>query len=99
MRSFKHLLAVLACVSWPLALWSALPAQAADSATAAAAPSPASAPVQLSPQLQYQWIGRWDAARLNRLLTDQIPAFTGVKQSYTPARNAVHLYRLTSSPP
>lgn len=95
MRPFKRLLAVLACVAAPLPVLAALPAEAANSATAATVQSPASAPVSLSQQLQYQWIGRWDAARLNRILTDEIPAFAGVKQSYTPARNAVNLYRVT----
>lgn len=95
MRPFKRLLAALACVAAPLPVLAALPAEAANSATAATVQSPASAPVSLSQQLQYQWIGRWDAARLNRILTDEIPAFAGVKQSYTPARNAVNLYRVT----
>lgn len=50
---------------------------------------------QLGGGLAYREIGRWETARLNRILTVDIPAFSGVNVTYTPARNAVRLYRVT----
>lgn len=40
-------------------------------------------------------IARWDVARLNRILTTDMPAFSGVTVDYPAARNAVRLYRVT----
>lgn len=40
-------------------------------------------------------IARWDVARLNRILTTDMPAFSGVNVEYPAARNAVRLYRVT----
>jgi hypothetical protein len=89
MFSLKRFMVVLACLSLPLAM---LPARAQTSASTSAT---ISGPVKLSSQLQYQWLGRWDQTRLNTILTVDIPKFSGVTQSYTPARNAVNLYRVT----
>lgn len=43
----------------------------------------------------YELIGRYDVPQLNRILTEEAPAFTGLKVAYTPARHAVKLYRIT----
>lgn len=45
--------------------------------------------------VRYEFLERWDVARLNEVLTKQIPAFAGISVSYTPAKNAVKLYRVT----
>jgi len=46
---------------------------------------------------RYQWVGRWDVAKLNQILSTDTPEFAGVKVNYTPARQAVNLYRITYS--
>jgi hypothetical protein len=45
--------------------------------------------------MSYVFIGRWDVDRLNQVLTVDTPKFFGVRVTYTPARNAVNLYRVT----
>lgn len=67
-----------------------------------ALPSPAWAQTPVAPAVQavasgvrYQLIGRWDVDRLNAILQKDTPAFSGVQINYTPARNAVLLYRVT----
>lgn len=50
---------------------------------------------QLGGGLAYREIGRWDTGRLNRILTVDTPAFSGVNVTYTPAGNDVRLYRVT----
>jgi pimeloyl-ACP methyl ester carboxylesterase len=65
--------------------------------SASAQPAPAQAPPEklaVAAGLTYQHIGRWDVARLNRILTVDTPAFTGFKVDYKPAQNAVNLYRV-----
>lgn len=44
--------------------------------------------------VSYALIGTWDAARLNQILTEDIPAFSGLPLSYAPARNGILLYRV-----
>ena len=51
--------------------------------------------VKLSAGLEYQRIARWDADQLNKILQVDTPAFAGIGVTYTPARNAVRLYRVT----
>jgi pimeloyl-ACP methyl ester carboxylesterase len=51
--------------------------------------------VRVASGIQYELIGRWDTDRLNRILTTDTPAFAGIPVAYTPARNAVRLYRVT----
>lgn len=51
--------------------------------------------VQVSSGLQYELIGRWDADRLNKVLSEDTPKFFGVTVKYSPAKNAVKLYRVT----
>ncbi|MFT4122078.1 alpha/beta hydrolase family protein [Bradyrhizobium sp.] len=53
--------------------------------------------VKLSPSIEYQRIARWDTERLNKILQVDTPAFSGLTATYTPARNAVRLYRVTYS--
>jgi pimeloyl-ACP methyl ester carboxylesterase len=55
------------------------------------------APVRVASSVQYEFLARWDVDRLNKILTTDMPAFSGVEVSYTPARNAVRLYRVTYS--
>lgn len=53
------------------------------------------APVRVSSGVHYEFIDRWDVARLNRILNDDMPKFSGLDVKYTQARNAVKLYRVT----
>jgi len=55
------------------------------------------AAVQVTSDVQYEFIGRWDADKLNTILTDDTPKFFGVAVKYTAAKNAVKLYRVTYS--
>lgn len=52
-------------------------------------------PVRVSSDVQYEFIARWDAERLNRILKSDTPKFADQPVIYTPARNAVKLYRVT----
>lgn len=54
-----------------------------------------SAAVQVASGVSYELIGRWDTGKLNKVLTDDTPKFFGVDVKYTPATNAVKLYRVT----
>ncbi len=89
MISFKRLIVMLT--------WMALPVftLSVQAQSRAASNTSSTAPVRLSQQIQYEWIGRWDPVRLNTILTVDTPKFSGLKQAYTPARNAVNLYRVT----
>lgn len=51
--------------------------------------------VQVSSGVQYEMIGRWDADKLNKVLTEDTPKFFGVTVKYSAAKNAVKLYRVT----
>jgi len=52
-------------------------------------------PVQVTSGVSYEYLDRWDVDRLNKILTTDTPQFAGVKVTYTPATNAVRLYRVT----
>jgi pimeloyl-ACP methyl ester carboxylesterase len=52
-------------------------------------------PIQVSSGVRYEYLARWDVDRLNKILKTDTPAFAGITVSYTPARNAVRLYRIT----
>jgi pimeloyl-ACP methyl ester carboxylesterase len=54
-----------------------------------------SAPVQVTSGVKYELLARWDVDRLNKILKTDTPAFAGITVAYTPARNAVRLYRIT----
>lgn len=64
---------------------------------AAAAPARAqeTGAVTVAGGVRYEFLERWDVARLNEVLTKDIPAFAGIGVTYTPAKNAVKLYRVT----
>jgi hypothetical protein len=51
--------------------------------------------VQVTSDVTYELLARWDADRLNRILQTDTPAFAGIAASFTPARNAVRLYRIS----
>lgn len=53
--------------------------------------------VKLSASIAYQRVARWDADQLNKILKVDTPAFAGITTAYSPARNAVRLYRVTYS--
>lgn len=53
------------------------------------------AATEVAPGLRYELIATWDVARLNKIIDTDTPAFTGVTADYTPATNAVRLYRVT----
>lgn len=53
------------------------------------------ATTQVTSGVKYEMIGRWDVDKLNTILQKDTPAFAGITVSYTPARNAVRLYRVT----
>jgi pimeloyl-ACP methyl ester carboxylesterase len=54
-------------------------------------------PVRVTSDVSYAYLARWDVDRLNRILTVDTPKFAGVSVTYTAARNAVRLYRITYS--
>ncbi|NBN64902.1 alpha/beta hydrolase [Microvirga tunisiensis] len=80
---------LIAAATAALALMVA-PAGAVAADTAASA-----APVAIGGGISYQLIGRWDVDKLNQILTKDTPAFAGITETYTPATNAVRLYRVT----
>ena len=53
--------------------------------------------IQVSSGVKYEFLARWDTDRLNRILQIDTPKFSGIPVTYTPARNAVRLYRVTYS--
>lgn len=55
----------------------------------------ASGPVDVGSGVQYEFLARWDVERLNRILATDTPAFAGIPVTYSPAKNAVRLYRVT----
>ena len=65
------------------------------SVTGPAAVAQDKGPVTVASGVQYEFIGRWDTDRLNKILTEDTPKFFGVNVTYTAARNAVKLYRVT----
>lgn len=52
-------------------------------------------PVEVATGIRYEFLARWDIDRLNRILVTEMPGFSGLPVSYSPARNAVRLYRVT----
>lgn len=71
---------------------------AAAAVVAAMAAAPAAADdtaLAVATGVTYELMARWDVERLNRILDTDTPAFTGVAARYTPAVNAVRLYRVT----
>ncbi len=56
-----------------------------------------STPIAVTSGVSYQYLTTWPVERLNQILTTDAPAFFGTSIAYTPARNAVRLYRVTYS--
>src|SRR5688500_15169358 len=54
-------------------------------------------PVRVASDVQYEYLDRWDVDRLNQILQTDTPRFAGLPETYSPARNAVRLYRVTYS--
>ena len=52
-------------------------------------------PIPVGSGVSYTALGRWDAARLNQVLTVDAPKFFSTAITATPARHAVKLYRIT----
>lgn len=52
-------------------------------------------PVKVASGVTYELMQRWDVDKLNQILTVGTPKFAGITVGYTPARNAVKLYRVT----
>ncbi|MFH3481212.1 alpha/beta hydrolase family protein [Xanthobacter variabilis] len=74
------------------ALATLAPSTGRGAETLAAAVPP---PTEVTSGVSYQLIGRWDADRLNQILTQEAPQQFGVEVSTSPARNAVRLYRVS----
>ncbi len=72
---------------------SALIALASPATALAAEP----APIAVSTGVSYELIGRWDVDKLNQILTVDTPRIFSLSVAYSPARNAVRLYRVTYS--
>ena len=53
------------------------------------------APIAVASGVTYELMARWDVDRLNQILEQDTPAFTGVTVPYTPASNPVRLYRIS----
>lgn len=50
-----------------------------------------------SGSVSYEFLERWDVDKLNRVLSVEMPSFSAASPTFTPARNAVKLYRVTYS--
>jgi pimeloyl-ACP methyl ester carboxylesterase len=64
-------------------------------ATIAEAAADDTVPVQVSSGVSYELLGRWEVDRLNAFLSGEMAKFSGIEVAYTPASNAVNLYRVT----
>ncbi|MEP9388890.1 alpha/beta hydrolase [Mesorhizobium sp. KR9-304] len=53
--------------------------------------------VRVTSDVQYEYLDRWDVERLNTIVTVDTPKFAGIPVTYSAARNAVKLYRVTYS--
>lgn len=51
-------------------------------------------PIPVGSGVQYELIETWNVDRLNGILDNEFPEFTGIEEAYAPAQNAVHLYRV-----
>ena len=55
------------------------------------------AAVRVTSDVSYEYLDRWDVERLNKILTVDTPKFAGIPVTYSAARHAVKLYRVTYS--
>jgi pimeloyl-ACP methyl ester carboxylesterase len=79
-------------------LGSAAAASVARAEPAVAAPAGTKTSVSslpVSSGVTYSPLGRWDVSKLNHVLTVDAPKFFDTSVTYTKARNAVRLYRIT----
>jgi hypothetical protein len=53
--------------------------------------------IRIASDVHYEFIGRWDVDKPNKVLTDDAPKYFGVTVKYTAAKNAMKLYRVTYS--
>lgn len=81
-------------MSFFVRLFAALALAASFAATSVPAGAQDVTPVQVTSGVTYQLIGRWDADKLNQILKTDTSKFFGVDVRYTPAKNAVKLYRV-----
>lgn len=70
-------------------------ARAETAATPASTAPSGTQSIAVPSGVSYELLGRWDVDRLNQILLTDFPKFAGIDVSYTPARNAVKLYRVT----
>lgn len=61
----------------------------------ASAQAQESGSVQVTSGVTYEFLARWNVDRLNQILSVDTPKYTDIPVDYTPARNAVLLYRVT----
>ncbi|MCX5494410.1 prolyl oligopeptidase family serine peptidase [Kaistia dalseonensis] len=66
-------------------------------ASAGSARADEAAPITVPSGVSYELIGRWDVDKLNQILTVDAPKVFDIAVTYTPATNAVRLYRVTYS--
>ncbi|MCX5514416.1 alpha/beta hydrolase [Kaistia algarum] len=64
---------------------------------AEATPAAQAAPIAVPSGVSYELIGHWDVDKLNQILNADAPKFFNIAVPYTPAKNAVSLYRVTYS--
>jgi pimeloyl-ACP methyl ester carboxylesterase len=50
--------------------------------------------IKISSDVRYQYLGTYDVPLLNDILTKEVPQAVGGKVSFTPAKNAVKLYKV-----
>jgi hypothetical protein len=58
-------------------------------------PATGSGSTRVSSDVSYEFLARWDADKLNKILTADTPKFARIPFSCTPATNAGRLYRST----
>lgn len=93
LRGSASSLAARLCMTlgFALATVSGAPAQAAE-------PDPKAQTTEsavLASGVRYEFLARWDTERLNRILQTDTPSFAGTRATYSAARNAVNLYRVS----
>lgn len=84
MRGFVRTLAFVALLLANVLVWSPVVAQERG-------------PVRVTSDVQYEYLDRWNVERLNQILQVDTPDFADLSETYSPARNAVRLYRVTYS--
>lgn len=78
-----------------LKIMQALVVAALLGAIPASASAQENGPIRVTSGVAYEFLERWDVDHLNKILTVDTPAFAGIDVPYSPAQNAVRLYRIT----